>query len=70
MIIILYYFHKKIIIPWTLFSSGVIVAHLIPTLYFLMASAASTVTINNNLKKISVNVLKSVKKIIPKKCAL
>jgi hypothetical protein len=25
-------------------SSGVIVAHLIPTLYFLMASAASTVT--------------------------
>ena len=28
----------------TLASSGVIVAHLIPTLYFLIASAASTVT--------------------------
>ncbi len=30
--------------PSTLFSSGVMVAHLIPTLYFFMASAQSTVT--------------------------
>ena len=30
--------------PSTLCSSGVIVAHLIPTLYFLMASAESMVT--------------------------
>ena len=30
--------------PSTLFSSGVIVAHLIPTLYFAIASAHSTVT--------------------------
>ena len=34
--------HKKI--PSTRFSSGVIVAHLIPTLYFLIAFAQSTVT--------------------------
>ena len=31
--------------PSTLFSSGVMVAHLIPTLYFAMASAHSTVTV-------------------------
>lgn len=31
-------------IPSTLFSSGVMVAHLTPTLYFLIASAASMVT--------------------------
>ena len=30
--------------PSTLCSSGVMVAHLIPTLYFLIASAQSTVT--------------------------
>ena len=30
--------------PSTRFSSGVMVAHFIPTLYFLTASAASTVT--------------------------
>ena len=33
--------------PSTLFSSGVIVAHLIPTLYLAIASAQSTVTTNN-----------------------
>ena len=31
-------------VPSTRFSSGVIVAHFIPTLYFLMALAASIVT--------------------------
>ena len=36
-------FHRDTV-PFTLASSGVIVAHLIPTLYFLMASAASIVT--------------------------
>ena len=30
--------------PSTLFSSGVMVAHLIPTLYFWIAIAQSTVT--------------------------
>ena len=34
-------------IPSTRFSSGVMVAHFIPTLYFLMALAASTVTENS-----------------------
>ena len=33
--------------PSTLCSSGVIVAHFIPTLYFLIASAHSTVTVKN-----------------------
>ena len=35
-------------LPSTLFSSGVMVAHLIPTLHFLIASAASTVTEEQN----------------------
>ena len=39
------YTHKNK--PSTLFSSGVMVAHFIPTLYFLIASAHSTVTKNN-----------------------
>lgn len=37
------YFHS-LLLPSTRASSGVMVAHLIPTLYFLIASAASTVT--------------------------
>lgn len=35
--------------PVTLASSGVIVAHLIPTLYFLIALAQSTVTTKDKL---------------------
>lgn len=36
--------HVHIHVPSTLFSSGVMVAHLIPTWYLLIASAHSTVT--------------------------
>ena len=46
------YFHKILrmqssFAPFTLSSSGVIVAHLIPTLYCFMASAASVVTLSS-----------------------
>lgn len=39
--------NEHMYVPVTLASSGVIVAHLIPTLYFLIALAQSTVTITN-----------------------
>lgn len=38
-------------IPLTRSSSGVIVAHLIPTLWYFMASAASTVTLSSVLSR-------------------
>ena len=47
---------NMIYIPSTLFSSGVIVAHLIPTLYFLMAFAQSMVTAKNNTTEIDQNI--------------
>jgi len=36
------------LLPSTLFSSGVMVAHLIPTLYCFIAAAASCVTMIKN----------------------
>lgn len=47
--------HATINIPSTLFSSGVMVAHFIPTWYILIASAHSTVTAGTRVRVCSRN---------------
>jgi hypothetical protein len=43
--------------PSTRFSSGVIVAHFMPTLHLLIASAASIVTMKINIVKLTLFIL-------------